>query len=1053
MKKELGLAIAAVCWLPFGLVWAEANDPSASTFAEMRSFRAPAAQVREHVPGFLWLEAEAFADYGGWSLDTQFTHKMGSAYLLAAGVMQPLAPATTTVEIPRAGTWRVWARTKDWLPDFSPGKFAVSVAGVRGAVLGASRKEGWRWEQAGDFTLAAGKTVVRLEDLSGAFARCDALLFTTDLAFVPPNEAKSLRAARLTYTGTVEKIADGGTYDLVVVGAGPGGLGTAFAAARNGARVLLVHDRPVMGGNAGCEMGVWMEGAGVYGRGNLRESGLVCEATMRRNRRPGWTYSDAFREMAAELKDRLVEVPNTRVLVVEKDGDKIAAVVGRSTLTGAETRFRGRLFMDGTGDGWIGYFAGAEYMCGREAKSEFNEAAAPEARDDLMMSGCIMDNCLGYRYRHTGKPQPYTTPEWARVLPPGFTRRIHRLESEWWVEHGGRFDELADPERARDELVRINFAYWGWIKNESRLKGRASDAVLTQMPYKNARREGFRLVGDYVLTANDALAGRIFPDRISYGGWPLDTHDPLGMENPNGNGYWKYHPVVPAYSIPYRCLYSKNVPNLLLGGRAVSVTHIALGSVRVQGTLFQLGQAAGTAAALMCEKNLMPREYGQSYIAELQQRLLKDDQYILKLKNEDSADLARMAKVTSSSGGRRHVFDARDPSLRRADGLKHDCSGCRRIVCFDRGELRRLEAVSLRLVNAQAKARELTINVYETDSNHVGPTVNPVATMKGTIPAGGRDLVRFTPAAPLTLTKRFVWVEMPVTKDVFWALREGTTGPADLRGWGFGNKWTLRVGEEYAFVTEPVLERVNVDDAAAVIDGVARPEGGVYHGWHSDPSLKLPQSVRLDFARPVTAKEVRLTFDPELSARHAAVRPPRLVKAYKVEALVSGQWQTLVTVDDNELRHRVHQFPETELTALRVTVNATWGDPSARIFEIRLYGTSSQYGLTETKLRKMRMPEIFPAAPATMGDLVAFLQQATIDYGDPTLPKEKRGVKFVCSDAASRKVFPERPKTTQPQIESLSGASVSIWDALHEGCRKAGCVAIVENGEVRVNLQ
>ena len=934
MKKS----VVAICaGLGMGFVWAEANGPADTTFAELRSFRAPAQSAVERVPGFLWLEAESFKDYGGWSLDTQFTHKMGSAYLLAAGVLKPLAAAKTTLTIPSAGVWRVWARTKDWLPEFSPGTFAVNVAGKRGATLGASRKDGWRWEQAGDFTLAAGTVTVALEDLSGAFARCDALLFTRDLAYTPPEEAAALAATRRKMTGTEEKIADGGAYDLVVVGAGPGGLGTAIAAARTGARVVLVHDRPVMGGNSGCEMGVWMEGAAVHGVGNKRESGLVCEATMRRNRHPGWTYSDAYREMVDELKGRLVEVPNTRVLSVEKDGALISAVVGRDTLTGEAKRFRGRLFMDGTGDGWIGYFAGAEYMHGREAQSEFNEKPAPEARDDLLMSGCIMDNCLGYRFKHTGKAAPYTTPAWARVLPPGFSHHIHRLHSEWWVEHGGRFDELADPERARDELVRINFAYWGWVKNASRLKGKAADAVLTAMPYKNARREGYRLVGDYVLTANDALAGRIFPDRISYGGWPLDTHDPLGVENPRGNGYWKWHPSVPTYSIPYRCLYSKNVPNLLLGGRAVSVTHIALGSVRVQATLFQLGQAAGTAAALMCEKNLMPREYGEHYIAELQQRLLKDDQYIPELKNEDSADLARTAKVTSSSEGRRRVFDARDPGLRRADGLKHDCTPCRRIVCFARGELRRLEAVSLRLVNAQATARELAINVYETDSNRAGPTVKPVATMKGTILAGGRDLVRFTPDAPLALTKRFVWVEMPMTKDVSWALREGTTGPADLRGWAFGNKWTLRVGEEYAFVTEPALERVHADDAAAVIDGVARPEGGSYHGWHSDPSLKLPQFIELEFPRAVTAKEVRLAFDPEFSARHGAPRPPQLVKAYRVEARVDGTWKTLVTVGDNELRHRIHTFPETTFDRLKITVTATWGDPVARIFEVRVY--------------------------------------------------------------------------------------------------------------------
>lgn len=903
-------------------------------------FRAPASVACEKVPGFVWVEAESFADYGGWVVDTQFTHKMGSAYLLAPGVLKPVAPASAKVAIPRAGTWRLWVRTKDWLPEFSPGQFVVEVAGTRSRTLGASRREGWTWENAGDFALAAGEAAVSLVDLTGALTRCDALLFTSDLAYVPPEGAAALAAERRRLTGDDGKVSDcGTTFDLVVVGAGPGGLGAAFAAARNGLRVAVVHDRPVLGGNSSCEMQVTLNGAGRKGR----ESGLVCEAKMRRFRHEGWSYSDAYREMADEMKDRFFEFPNERVMSAEKKGDAIAAVVSRNTLTGAQTRFRGRYFADGTGDGWLGLFAGAEYMHGREARSEYDEAPAPEERDEITMSGCVMkDGLVGYRHAFADHPVRYETPAWANVLPEGFTRRVHALKGVWWMENNGRFNDLEDPERARDQLVRITFAYWGWLKNESPLKDQAKNAYMAEIAWKNARREGYRLVGDYVMTANDALKGTMFPDRISYGGWSLDTHDPLGMENPTGNGFWRSHPHVPIYSIPYRCIYSKNISNLFLCGRSISVTHIAFGTIRVQSTLFQLGQAAGTAAAIACEKGgITPRECGQRHIKELQQRLLKDDQYIPHLANDDPLDLARTAKVTSSDCEPRHVrFDVSEPGLRRADKLAHKCAGFRRAVRFERGDSRRLNTVLLNLQNTGKKPVELTAKVYLTDDAAWRPKGEPAAVLKAIVPDGRDGLVRFfNPTKPIALNARFVWVELVPAPGIAWYLREGTTGHSDLRAYcGVDNgKWTPVGGEEYSFVTEPALERDIGASAVAVIDGVARSEDGIYHGWISDSAQGLPQWVRLDFPKPTTVREVRLAFDPNFATVRASARPKELVKAYDLEGLVDGTWKLLAREGNNQLRHRIHRFPAEKVSALRVTVNETWGDTSARIFEIRAY--------------------------------------------------------------------------------------------------------------------
>ena len=909
---------------------------------ELQNFRAPVTPAHEHVKGFLWIEAEGFADYGNWRLDTQFTHKMGSAYLIAPGVLKPIGEVRTKVAVPRAGTWRVWVRTKDWLPEFSPGRFTVAVGGKRGAVLGASKREGWIWEKAGDFSLAAGETDLALVDLSGAFARCDAVLLTTDLAYEPPVEAGRLLSERRRLTGQDATIADGGAYDVVVVGAGTAGMGATLAAARTGAKTALVHDRPVMGGNSSVELGIGTDGAaGSHPNKKLfaRETGLCEEVNLVHYRTTPRSLTSAYAALCAK-EPNLATFANQRVFAVEKRTDGgIAAVLARDTLTGRLTRYRAKLFIDCTGDGWVGVFADAERMFGREAQREFNEAPAPEERDDFVMSGCLMDGCLAYRYARGDSPVAYETPAWARVLPPDFTRGIRHIGPQWWIEHGGRFNECADPERARDELVRIVFAYWGWVKNESKLKADAANAYLTEVPFMNGRREGYRLVGDYVLTANDALEGKMFDDRISYGGWPLDTHDPLGMENAHGNGYWKHHPGVPVYSIPFRSLYSKNVPNLMMAGRDASVTHIALGSVRVEATLFTLGQAAGTGAALALARGLSPREYGRRHIRELQQRLLKDDMYIPELKNEDPHDLARQAQVTATSVCTvESVKDEVGRLVRKRDAVRHELA-MRRATAFRRHKLDRMDAFSCLLESTLKVDAELTARVYGADVlSGKAADRTLLATAKGTVRAGTRGFVAFRLAAPLTLAKDYVWIELMPKKGVAWYLRTAPLDDKEGRAYGGADDWTLRLGEQYAFAVEPRLIREVDSKPEYVIDGVARQVGSCMHGWVSDPEKPLPQTLTLSFEQPVVADSLRLTFDTDLTPTRVKEHPHTLVRDYEVEVRdASGAWRKVVGEKDNGLRLRVHGVPERPMSALRVTVTSTWGDKSARIQEVRLY--------------------------------------------------------------------------------------------------------------------
>ena len=617
--------------------------------AERPSQRPAPRVVREAVPGFLFVEAEDFRDYGGWRLDTQFTHKMGSAYLIASGVGSPIADAVATVEVPRSGVWRVWARTKDWLPEFSPGAFAVVVNGREGPRLGVSRRVGWLWECAGDFELNPGVAELRLRDLSGFFGRCDALVLTTDLGYVPPDDAPAMEGERFRLKGEDAAVVERGNFDVVVVGAGPAGVPAAVAAARHGAKVALVGDRPVLGGNASDEIGVNMCGA-VVDKPAARETGIAEEAICFRAQFPAPGMSDAYRRLV-EAETNITQFLCERVLSAETAGGVIRAVLSRNTMTGVRSRIAGSVFIDATGDGWLGYFAGAKYREGREGQNEFKEEDAPPRPDTMTMSGLLHEPTVGVSYHaeDTGTPVTYEMPTWAKVLPRRFRRKVSSLRGQWWIEHSGFFDDCEDPERARDELIRISFAYWGWLKNESPMRVEALNYVLREIPIMDGRREARRLMGDYILTANDCLKGRIFSDAVAYGGWSLDVHDPLGMSAPDTDGWCLMHPRVPIYTIPFRSLYSVNVSNLMMAGRDLSATHTALGSARVQSTCSVMGQAVGTAAAMCIAEGLSPRELGVRRIGELQRRLLCDDAWIPGVSVDDPLDKARTAKVSASS--------------------------------------------------------------------------------------------------------------------------------------------------------------------------------------------------------------------------------------------------------------------------------------------------------------------------------------------------------------------------------------------------------------------
>lgn len=908
----------------------------------LNEFRKPPREVREVSPGSLWIDAEDFADYGGWWIDTQYVAFMGSAYLISAGVCHPVKDAVTQLEVARPGRYRLWVRTMNWHPATSPGQFKVAVNGQESPqIFGMGKSRAWGWESGGEFDLPAGRTKLALHDLTGAYGRCDALILTTDLGYTPPNGPEPVAKERARLSGLSLEPKDLGKFDVVVVGAGTAGSCGAIAAARLGAKTLLIQDRPVLGGNASLEMGVPPQGASVS-KPNARESGIMEEAVRLMVAKDYTLVSDSFLELAQAEKN-LTVILNERVIGVGMAGPgRIGSVNMVNTLDGRMSRAEGSQFIDCTGDGWVGFYAGAEYRLGRESRAETGEELAPEKGDNVTMSGCAFGpHSMFFHAEDRKKPVPFTAPVWAAKLPPPeeFGRRITSPNGgNWWLEHEGTVDDLNDPEFARDELIRIVFGYWDFLKNRWEEREQSARYELNHVPIWNARRETRRLMGDHVLTQQDVLGATVFPDRISYGGWSLDIHHPRGIYS-GKEGPYNFDTRTPLYTIPYRCLYSRNVENLLFAGRDCSVTHVALGTVRVESTLATLGQAAGTAAGLCIRHGAAPREIGKTHLTELQQILLREDQYIPELKNEDPADLARQATATASSVATYQAFQKSDVVIggRRAQDREHELTTSRALI-LPAGIDSKVDTVQVYLRSALDKPVTLKASLRGAASFEAFSESKEIATASAEVPPGVEGWVTIPFHADVA--DPYLGICLPAQKGIYWVLMKSAPIGAGRGYGGAPNRpWILLAGQHYAAATIPARKYAIAAGPENVVDGIGRIVGRDLHLWSSDPAQALPQWLELDLKAVHPVREVRLTFDTDMNARWPA-KPlaKECVRDYEVAYDDgTGHWRSLVAVTDNFQRHRVHPFPAVNARKIRITVQATHGAPAARIFEVRVY--------------------------------------------------------------------------------------------------------------------
>ncbi len=578
--------------------------------------------------------------------------------------------------------------------------------------------------------------------------------------------------------------------DVVVVGGGLSGVCAALASARSGASTILIHDRPMLGGNTSSEIRVHAGGADHSGaRPHCRESGIIDEIRLEdaaRNPQRCAQMWDLILYEKCHEEPNLVLYLNTACTTAQTDDqDRIVEI--EADCQHAEDRFiiAGRFFIDCTGDGRLAAEAGAECRVGREGPEEFDEPHA-EGPDNQTMGASLM-----WVAEDVGVPVPFTPPSFARKFTD--EELPHRNHAQfdhgyWWVEYGGKLDTVKDKEAIRDELLAIMMGMWDHLKNGGRHG--ADNWVLKWFGWVPGHRESRRVVGDYMLTENDLMESRLFEDRVAHGGWPMDTHPPGGIYSDEPPSNYLHTPDI--YSIPLRALYSKDIANLFMAGRCISATHMAMSSTRLAATGAAMGQAVGTAAAMCCARDCSPRDLAERHIADLQQQLLRDDQYMIDLPSQDAADLARVAVVSASS----------------------EAEGC-----------------------------------------------------------GGDK----------------------------------------------------------------------------VTDGVTRFRHQNSHQWASDPCQAMPQWLQLGLAETARLTEIHLTFDSGYSrpltltesdafnARMIRGPQPETVADYVIEVGRNGEWTEVVRETNNYLRKRVHTIESVEAEAVRITVNRTNGDPSARIYEVRLY--------------------------------------------------------------------------------------------------------------------
>lgn len=762
-------------------------------------------------------------------------------------------------------------------------------------------------------------------------------------------------------------------YDVVVIGGGLAGFCAAVAAARHGAATCIVQDRPVFGGNSSSEIRVTPHGAGAF-HSYARETGILSELLIEERARNhelimenGWTNSvwDMVMYDMAVATPNLTFYLNTPVQRVEMENPrKIRAVVARINNAETELELTADSFIDCTGDGIVADQAGCEWRMGSEGREEFGEPHAP-----LEASGDTMGNSIHFKAKDMGYRVPFTAPDWAvKFDDPSFFYDQGRPPYDirggyWWLEIGIPWHTIHDAEDIRHELTRHTLGVWDWIKNKDpETRELAANYALDWIGQVPGKRESRRVMGEYFMNENDILERRVFEDEIAFGGWFLDLHTPGGLlaatSEPNSaenySGDYNIKSYCGPYGVPLGICIARDVDNLLMAGRNVSVTHAALGTVRVMATTALIGQAVGTAAALAGAHKQTVKTYAKEAIGELKQALLADGCFLPNNRNLDERDLARRAHVSASSEatvsgvgpGTIHVgtkmlkgwgetkpkklkFDA-PPSLNDPLDNLHG-----QWIAIGGPVIRTL---SVCLMNTSDTVQEVQVDAvpvkglwdYRRDTGEI------MATGTLSVPPGGPHWIDW-PVNLTDLKPGYLRLDVHSNLSLYW-MRAGGIEPGHVSAWHMGNGKMRGLKYALSFRVEPAQASY---PPSHVISGVTRPQEST-NLWRSDPREPLDQWLQLDWDEEQELQEVQLTFPGHLLAEYHDYPPfyrdPQCARDYSILAATENGWTELIQVKGNYQRQRKHKLSEPVRTnKLRLVIHATNGDASAAVYEIRCY--------------------------------------------------------------------------------------------------------------------
>ena len=586
--------------------------------------REHAAGVAELTPrDSVLLPGTYFRHKGGWTADPQFMEQMGSSYLLAHGLGTPVEDAVTKIEIPQSGQYRIFVRTKNWTAHWAdkekhaPGAFRLRIDGRDCDTLFGTGDPEWHWQAGGTTYLTEGVHQVALHDLAGFDARCDAILFTLhDVA--PDDSLETVFRLRNNLLGLPAEPEERGTFDFVVAGGGVAGMCAAIAAARQGLRVALIQDRKVLGGNNSSEVRVGLGGRlniGAYPSLGylLNEFGPSTKG----NARTPEVYEDEKKLRAILAEERITLLLGYKVTKVNKRTPRtIESVVATDVDTYRQIVVRGPLFADCTGDATLGVLAGAEWSMGREARSKYGEPSAPDTADGMTMGASVQWYCL-----EADAPTAFPDIEWGLPIDERSVQIVRR--GQWYWEVGMRDDQIADAEKIRDYGMYVAYSNWSYLKNRSSVRDRYANSYLGWVAHVAGKRESRRLLGEFVLREQDLMNFTIYPDGTASTSWYIDQHypDPENSKLFPGREYLSCGHLTPLsfYPIPYRCFYSKDIDNLFMAGRNISVSHVALGTVRVMRTTAMMGEVVGMAASICSKHGALPHDVYDTRFEELRE--------------------------------------------------------------------------------------------------------------------------------------------------------------------------------------------------------------------------------------------------------------------------------------------------------------------------------------------------------------------------------------------------------------------------------------------------